>query len=336
MGMNKLERNKETKNRIQVVLRHPTAVSKEKINKESLTSMEHQPLQNCVKKLDRLVGLSSIKTFIHEIYAWLEIAKKRRQAGLLTEMQVLHMIFTGNPGTGKTTVARLIAELFKEMGVLSKGHLIEVERADLVGEYIGHTAQKTREHIKRALGGVLFLDEAYSLARGGEKDFGREAIDTMVKAMEDYNNQFVLILAGYEKEMYRFLRSNPGLPSRFPIHLSFPDFQIEELMEIADLMVMEREYRFSIPAKEKLRAHLQQKREADRLSFGNARYVRNLIEQAIRHQAVRLLDRTYVSKDELMTLRAEDLLFDEEDSKSNHSIWYNQHSEKRIWDEIFT
>ena len=155
------------------------------------------------------------------------------------------MVFSGNPGTGKTTVARIMSRLLKEMGILSKGHLVEVERADLVGEYIGHTAQKTREHVKRALGGILFIDEAYSLARGGEKDFGKEAIDTLVKSMEDHREEFVLILAGYSLEMERFLRSNPGLPSRFPIHLTFPDFTIEELMEIADRMLKKRQYRFS-------------------------------------------------------------------------------------------
>ncbi|GJM69287.1 hypothetical protein HMSSN036_15030 [Paenibacillus macerans] len=145
----------------------------------------------------------------------------RSEAGLLSGPQVYHMIFKGNPGTGKTTVARIVAKMFQRMGVLSKGHLIEVERADLVGEYIGHTAQKTRDLVKKALGGILFIDEAYSLARGGEKDFGKEAIDTLVKAMEDQKNQFILILAGYSDEMDFFLSTNPGLPSRFPIQMDF-------------------------------------------------------------------------------------------------------------------
>ncbi|SEN43107.1 stage V sporulation protein K [Lihuaxuella thermophila] len=284
---------------------------------------EHGPLKDCLEQLNQLIGLTQVKDFVREIYAWLEVGKRRRAAGLLAEQQVLHMVFTGNPGTGKTTVARILSRLFREMGVLSKGHLVEVERADLVGEYIGHTAQKTREHVRKALGGILFIDEAYSLARGGDKDFGKEAIDTMVKAMEDYKNEFVLILAGYSDEMDHFLRSNPGLPSRFPIRLAFPDFMLDQLMEIAELMVKEREYRLSLAAKEKLRKHLQKEMQQGDSHFGNARYVRNLIEQAIRHQAVRLLNMRYAGRDDLMTLRAEDFQFEGACRKTPVYSWYN-------------
>ncbi len=284
---------------------------------------EHGPLKECLEQLNQLIGLTQVKDFVREIYAWLEVGKRRRAAGLLAEQQVLHMVFTGNPGTGKTTVARILSRLFREMGVLSKGHLVEVERADLVGEYIGHTAQKTRDHVRKALGGILFIDEAYSLARGGDKDFGKEAIDTMVKAMEDYKNDFVLILAGYSDEMDYFLRSNPGLPSRFPIRLAFPDFRLDQLMEIAELLVKEREYRLSLAAKEKLRKHLQKEMEQADSHFGNARYVRNLIEQAIRHQAVRLLNMRYASRDDLMTLRAEDFQFEVALRKMPAYSWYN-------------
>lgn len=272
---------------------------------------EHVPLKRCIQELDRLVGLETIKSFIHEVYAWLTVGRRRVAAGLASEQQVLHMIFQGNPGTGKTTVARIMARLFHEMGVLSQGHLVEVERADLVGEYIGHTAQKTREHVKRALGGILFIDEAYALSRGGEKDFGKEAIDTLVKSMEDHKNEFVLILAGYPREMERFIRSNPGLPSRFPIRLRFPDFSLDELMRIAEGMVKEREYRFSGPAREKLRNHLSRMCGSSSDEFGNARHVRNVVEQAIRLQAVRLLKSRYVSREDLMTLQSDDLQFQE-------------------------
>ncbi|GMA55537.1 hypothetical protein GCM10025858_00400 [Alicyclobacillus sacchari] len=153
---------------------------------------------------------------VREIFAFVYIQQMRIRQHLKAEPVVLHMVFFGNPGTGKTTVARILARLFHECGLLSEGHLVEVERADLVGEYIGHTAQKTRELIKKALGGVLFIDEAYSLARGGEKDFGREAIDCLVKGMEDYKNQFITILAGYEREMKWFLSTNPDCRVGFP------------------------------------------------------------------------------------------------------------------------
>lgn len=282
------------------------------------------PLKECLDELCELVGLMKIKEFVKEIYAWLEVGKRRQAAGLTVEQQVLHMIFSGDPGTGKTTVARIIGKLFKEMGVLSKGHLIEVERADLVGEYIGHTAQKTREHVRRALGGILFIDEAYSLARGGTKDFGKEAIDTIVKSMEDYKNDFVLILAGYSHEMEQFLQLNPGLPSRFPIHLSFPPFTLDELMEIAEDMVRQREYRLSLGAKEKLKKHLYEEMERDQLHFGNARYVRNLIEQAVRQQAVRLLNVKYASRDDLMMLRSEDLDVEVRHKNGARASWYNE------------
>ena len=177
------------------------------------------------KELNELIGLQSVKKMILEVQAFVDIQKRRTQEKLAAEPTVLHAVFKGNPGTGKTTVARIVAKLFKEVGVLQKGHLVEVERADLVGEYIGHTAQKTREQIKKALGGVLFIDEAYSLARGGEKDFGKEAIDVMVKAMEDNKDNLIIILAGYKDEMDWFLCSNPGLRSRFPLHIEFPDYR---------------------------------------------------------------------------------------------------------------
>src|SRR5690606_2500175 len=194
---------------------------------------------------------------------------KREEQGLKVGKQALHMMFKGNPGTGKTTVARLLGKLFLQMNVLSKGHLIEAERADLVGEYIGHTAQKTRDLIKKAIGGILFIDEAYSLARGGEKDFGKEAIDTLVKHMEDKQHEFVLILAGYSKEMDHFLSLNPGLYSRFPLVIDFPDYSISQLMEIGDKMLKEKEYTLSHEAEKKLREHLIWVKTLNPASFSN-------------------------------------------------------------------
>lgn len=265
------------------------------------------------KELDQLVGLDNIKTLVYEIFALLQVARLRSDAGLLAEAQVFHMVFRGNPGTGKTTVARIVAKLFQKMGVLSKGHLIEAERADLVGEYIGHTAQKTRDLVKRAMGGILFIDEAYSLARGGEKDFGKEAIDTLVKAMEDHKNQFILILAGYTDEMEFFLDTNPGLPSRFPIQIDFPDYTVDQLIQISEMMAKERDYILMPQAILKLKQHLLQEKAEGVETFSNARYVRNIIERSIRQQAVRLLNQyggSSPGKLELMTIRTEDLRVD--------------------------
>jgi len=262
------------------------------------------------KELEAMVGMENVKALVYEIYALLYISRMRSEAGLSGGAQVYHMIFKGNPGTGKTTIARIIAKLFQKMGVLSKGHLIEVERADLVGEYIGHTAQKTRDLVRKALGGVLFVDEAYSLARGGEKDFGKEAIDTLVKAMEDQRNGFILILAGYPAEIDMFLNTNPGLPSRFPIQIDFPDYTIDQLLQICELMAKERDYVLMPQTVFKLRQHLVQEKLNTLFSFSNARYVRNAVEKAIRHQAVRLLTQyanSVPGKQELMTIRPEDL-----------------------------
>lgn len=261
------------------------------------------------KELEPMVGMDNVKALIYEVYALLYITRMRSEAGLSGGSHVYHMIFKGNPGTGKTTIARIVAKLFQKMGVLSKGHLIEVERADLVGEYIGHTAQKTRDMVRKAIGGVLFVDEAYSLARGGEKDFGKEAIDTLVKAMEDHRNQFVLILAGYPAEIDHFLLTNPGLPSRFPIQIDFPDYSIDQLIQISELMAKERDYNLMPQSIFKLRQYLIQEKMSDIFSFSNARYVRNIIEKSIRYQAVRLLNQYSNSippKQELMAIKPED------------------------------
>lgn len=279
----------------------------------NVQQQNEQQIQEIFKELEALIGLRRVKKLIKEVHAFVEIQKKREIENLVTEPMVLHMIFRGNPGTGKTTVARIIGKLFKEMGVLTKGHLIEIERADLVGEYIGHTAQKTRDQLKKAIGGILFIDEAYALARGGEKDFGKEAIDTMVKTMEDNNANLILILAGYQKEMTQFLKTNPGLQSRFPIHIDFPDYSISELMEIADLMLIKREYQLTKEAREELKHLLLMQRGPGYEHSGNARLVRNLIERAIRKQAVRLMKTSNFSRKELIVITQED--FQEEDEK---------------------
>ncbi len=274
---------------------------------------EHAALKDIEEELGALVGMEEMKKMIKEIYAWIYVNKKREEAGLKAGKQALHMMFKGNPGTGKTTVARIIGKLFQKMNVLSKGHLIEAERADLVGEYIGHTAQKTRDLVKKAIGGILFIDEAYSLGRGGEKDFGKEAIDTLVKHMEDRQHEFILILAGYSREMDYFLTLNPGLHSRFPLVFDFPDYSIDQLMEIGQRMLQEREYTLSHESEKKLREHLHHvKNNLSPNSFSNGRYIRNIIEKSIRAQAMRLLMQNSYDRHDLMTIRSNDLLFEED------------------------
>ncbi|MGI6559241.1 MAG: AAA family ATPase [Limnochordia bacterium] len=289
------------------LLRQTRAATTTAKDKAAPPAANPDALRQALAELNLLVGLKEVKGLVREILAFVEIQNRRRLEGLNTEPTVLHMIFQGNPGTGKTTVARILGKILREMAVLPKGHLVEVERADLVGEYIGHTALKTREQVRKALGGILFIDEAYSLARGGEKDFGKEAIDTLVKAMEDHKNQFILILAGYRLEMERFLQTNPGLRSRFPIHIDFVDYTLDELLQIAELFVTERQYKLSPGAKAKLLRILQRRISSSEGNFGNARLVRNLLEKAIRQQAVRLVNVSSPTREELMVITAQDL-----------------------------
>lgn len=263
-----------------------------------------EPACSALSELYSMIGLGKVKELAGELEAFITVQKHRAAYNLKNQPMVLHMIFKGNPGTGKTTVARLFGKILHNLQVLPKGHIVEVERADLVGEYIGHTAQKTREKITKAMGGVLFIDEAYSLARGGEKDFGKEAVDTLVKAMEDYKNEFILVLAGYTAPMEEFLRLNPGLKSRFPIQLYFPDYTVRELLDIAQLMLDERQYRLTNRAALKLQEIIDQQINLTYNDFSNARLVRNLLESAVRRHAVRLKHVVSPTRDQLQTLES--------------------------------
>ena len=241
------------------------------------------------RELDGIVGLDEVKSYIRSLQSHIAMNEKRKQQGLKSASVSMHMIFTGNPGTGKTTIARLISRYMKAIGALSQGQLVEVTRADLVAQYVGQTAPLTMSVIRSALGGVLFIDEAYSLYRGKDDSFGLEAIDTLVKAMEDHRDNLIVILAGYKKEMAGFLEANSGLKSRFPNVINFKDYTGEELVRIADIQASSKGYVIADDAKEALQSYFDRRQSENAAEAGNGRLARNTIEEAILHQSSRIV-----------------------------------------------
>ncbi|HKY77669.1 MAG TPA: CbbX protein [Acidimicrobiia bacterium] len=259
--------------------------------------------------LDReLVGLEPVKTRIREIAALLLIDRLRNRFGIESTRPTLHMCFTGGPGTGKTTVALRMAKLLKGLGYLQKGHLVSVTRDEMVGQYIGHTAPKTKEVLARAMGGVLFIDEAYYLHRPeNERDYGQEAIEILLQVMENQREDLVVILAGYKDRMDGFFSMNPGMSSRIAHHIDFPDYTLDELLAIGDLMLGQQSYEFTAETREVFRQYLDRRREQPR--FANARSVRNALERARLRQANRLVTAgAPLSRDDLLRIEPEDFL----------------------------
>ena len=260
-----------------------------------------------MKELKSLIGLESVKTEVETLSNFIKIQQTREAKGLKTSAVSYHCVFTGNPGTGKTTVARILAKIYKSLGVVKKGHLVETDRAGLVAEYVGQTAVKTNKIIDSALDGVLFIDEAYSLISKSENDYGKEAIATLLKRMEDDRDRLIVILAGYTKEMKEFIDSNPGLQSRFNRYIEFPDYSVEELYEIFARLAKQYEYTLSDDATQGLMDYLSDKVANKDQNFGNGRLVRNVFEKTLERQANRLSREVNLTTEKLSQIELEDL-----------------------------
>lgn len=265
-----------------------------------------EKLEDLLAELDSYIGLEAVKREVRSLTNLVKVHQLRRQQELPVPALSLHLVFSGNPGTGKTTIARLLARIYHSLGLLSQGQLVEVDRSGLVAGYVGQTAIKTGKVLEKALGGVLFIDEAYALNGGGDNDFGQEAIDTILKAMEDHRDDLVVIAAGYDGLMEQFIHSNPGLESRFNRFLHFDDYSLEELLDIFRMQCKKGCYQLEPAAEEQVRSYIQAE-NTDPVTFGNARGVRNLFERVLVCQANRLAALEQVSREELMTITAEDV-----------------------------
>ncbi len=265
-----------------------------------------EKIEDLKAELNELIGLEGVKKEVNNLINIVTIYNLRRQQGLKTVDMSLHMVFSGNPGTGKTMIARLMSRIYKSLGMLNKGHLVEVDRSGLVAGYVGQTATKTSAAIEKALGGVLFIDEAYALNNKSENDFGQEAIDTLLKAMEDHRDDLVVIVAGYDGLMDQFIHSNPGLESRFNRYLHFDDYNADEMLAILDLQLKKGQYQLSDDARDAVKDYIVAANTSS-IAFGNARGVRNIFERLLVAQANRLAQNPDVTKDDLMTITSDDV-----------------------------
>lgn len=275
----------------------------------SATREDPDEYRGAIKELNGLIGLSTVKHEIETLANLVRVQKMREAHGLSVPTMSLHLVFTGNPGTGKTTVARLLGRIYKGLGVLESGHVVEVDRRDLVAGYVGQTAIKTMGVISKSLGGVLFIDEAYTLSRqSSENDFGQEAIDTLLKAMEDNRDRLVVVVAGYSELMKEFIESNPGLQSRFNKYIDFPDYSAEELITIFGKFVAQNQYLLTPEAEQEVRKILEREQRESGGKCANARLVRNVFEIALEHQANRVALVTLPNDDDLQKITVEDIV----------------------------
>lgn len=280
----------------------------------TLVNVREEYLKTEISKIlnlldEELIGLAPVKQRIREIAALLLIDKLRKNLGITSTSPGLHMSFTGSPGTGKTTVGLRMADILYKLGYVEKGHLLTVTRDDLVGQYIGHTAPKTKEVLKKAMGGVLFIDEAYYLYKpDNERDYGSEAIEILLQVMENQRDELVIILAGYKEPMDKFYESNPGLSSRITNHIDFPDYSVNELLQIAKLMLSEQQYQLTFDAEFALSDYIQKRKEKP--LFANARSVKNALDRARMRQANRIFESRgqVLTKRELVNIEAQDIL----------------------------
>lgn len=265
-------------------------------------------LEDLLNELNSLVGLENVKTKVNDLIAYQKVQKLRRDNNLNSEKNTLHLAFTGNPGTGKTTVARIVGRIYKQIGLLSKGHFVEVSRTDLIAGYQGQTALKVKKVIESAKGGVLFIDEAYSITENDHSDsYGRECLTELTKALEDYRDDLVVIVAGYTEPMSKFFDSNPGLKSRFNTFIEFDDYDVEELEKILDSMCKKNDYLLNEDAKKIIKEYFQKVVSNEEENFSNGRFVRNLYDDLVMNHAKRISKKNAVTREDLMIITKDDV-----------------------------